>query len=80
MGRAEIPHRPLDPSGNLHFGVEIRGVFFENVPGAAAFCIIFAIQTVEIHAFSSSPTWNLTAKSINLRFRKGFPDMGSCLV
>ena len=68
MGRAEILHRPLDPSENLQFGVEIRGVF-GNVAGAAAFCIIFARQTVGIRAFPSSPTWKLTAKSINERFR-----------
>ena len=34
-------------------------------------------EVVEIRAFSSSPTWNLTAKSMKARFRKGFPDMGS---
>ena len=62
--RRLIQTGPQTYSGNHQFGVGIRGVS-ENVPGAAAFCIIFACETLGIRAFLSSPTWNLIGKSIN---------------
>ena len=62
--RRLIQTGPQTYSENLQFGVEIHGVS-ENVPGAAAFYIIFACETLEIHAFLSSPTWNLIGESIN---------------
>ena len=66
-------------SENLQFGVEIHGVF-ENVPGAAAFCIIFACQTVEIHVFLSSPTWNLMNIYPNPTILVRSKRMGSCVL
>ena len=66
-------------SEKCSFDVGIHYVL-ENGAVAGTFLRFRALKTVEIHCFLSSPTWNLTAKSINPRNRKGFPKTVSCVI
>ena len=54
-GCTEKPHRPRDPSENHANTIGKRAVF-ENVPVAADISRFPARQTMQIHAFLSSPT------------------------
>ena len=65
-GWSEKPHRPRDPSENHANTIGKRDVF-ESVPVAGDILRFRARQTLEIHAFLSSPTWNWIRISINLR-------------
>jgi len=76
LGCSELCNRGQSFSENRSFGVGIHDVS-EKGRGAARKPSKSALKTVENVDFLSSATWNLTAKSIKPRNRKGLPKTGS---